>query len=125
MLPSEYQEQAAVVEWWGVWAHTVGYDERLLFAIPNGAHLAGNPQQRAIQVRKLKSSGMRPGMMDLMLAVPTPLFPGMFIEMKRKRGGKVSEEQSSMTTLFRGIGYNVIVALGADEAIHAIKAYLK
>ena len=41
----------------------------------------------------------------------------------KRLDGKLSEEQQGMSNVLRGVGYNVIVALGADEAIRAVKAY--
>lgn len=123
VIPLEFQEQIAVIDWWRAFAPTIGQDERLLFAIPNGSFLAGDARARSRQTAKLKATGMRPGMLDLFLALPTHAFPGMFCEMKRKQGGITSPEQVVMISLLRRAGYNVIVARGADEAIKAIRAY--
>ena len=122
-IPLEFQEQIAVIDWWKVFAPTIGQDERILFSVPNGSVLAGDARARARQISKLKATGMRPGMLDLMLALPTHCFPGMFIELKRRQGGVTSPEQVVMVSILRRAGYNVIVARGADEAIKAIKAY--
>ncbi len=51
------------------------------------------------------------------------LFPGLFIELKRK-GGKASPEQLEMADFLRRAGYNVVIAQGFDEARRAIEAYL-
>jgi hypothetical protein len=129
---SERIEQNVVVRWWEVYARTKALDPRLLFAIPNGAFLAGDKRQRQIQMAKLKQSGLRPGMPDLMLALPrfgdmkmlsATLFSGLFIEMK-KIGGSASPLQLEIATLLRNHGYNVVIAEGSDEAIRAIRAYL-
>lgn len=143
LVASEYQEQAKVIEWWG-WNHKKwGLDERLLYAVPNGAHLAGNDKQRAIQMKKLKKQGLRTGALDLNLDVPLwrrvgtstgvcdpvlwndpqRLFSGLRIEMKRK-GGKPSQAQREFADLLRRQGYSVVIAQGATEAIRTIEAYL-
>ena len=122
-IPLEYQEQIAVIDWWRVFCRTINQDERLLFCIPNGTWLSGNLASRSRQTSKLKAMGMRPGVPDLMLALHTYVFPGMFIEMKRTKGSTTAPEQVVMISLLRRAGYNVIVARGADEAIKAIKAY--
>ena len=143
--PTEAMEQQALITWWRWWCKTKGLDERLLFAIPNGAVLAGDARKRAIQMNNLKKTGLQAGLPDLMLAIeksinddakgipypekvafmnPIVLFHGMFIELKRI-GGKLSPVQLEMCDLLRRSGYNVIVAQGADEAIRAIKAYLE
>ena len=133
-LPSEYAEQKAVCDWWRLYARIKGLDERLLFSVPNGAHLAGSSQQRAIKMKMLKATGLRPGVPDLFLAVPkfvpgleiSPqelMFAGLFLELKRK-GGRPQSNQVSYCDLLRRRAYNVVVAQGSAEAIRAIKAYV-
>jgi hypothetical protein len=75
-VASEFAEQVAVIEWFRWWAPTMGVDARLLMASANGAYLAGDASQRARQVSKLKAAGMRTGVPDLLLALPTPCFHG-------------------------------------------------
>ncbi len=130
VMPSEYQEQQAVCEWWAIYAAAHKLDERLLMAIPNGAHLAGDGRMRAIQMTKLKATGLRPSAPDLLLAkpamIPTSVFlayHGLFIEMKRL-DGKLSADQHSFGMLLQSQGYAWTVAKGAKEAIRAISAYL-
>ena len=98
---------------------------RLIFAIPNGGarHIA--------TARRLKAEGVRPGVPDLMLPVPRwrephtgLLDPGLFIEMKRRKGGVVSPEQAAWHKTLRDQGYAVAVCRGADEAWSAITRYL-
>lgn len=124
-VASEYHEQKAVMDWWHVYSMMKLIDYRLLFAIPNGAHLAGNSQHRAIQMNKLKASGFRSGVPDLMLAITHSGndFSGLFIELKRV-GGKPSPLQLEFTDLLRRQGYCVVIAQGSEEAIRAIKGYL-
>lgn len=122
-IPSEYQEQAAVIEWWSAYAPTKGIDVRLLMSIPNGSFLAGDAQKRGIQMRRLKATGLRVGVPDLLLAVTRPYFSGLWMEMKR-RDGKPSPDQVEMIDLLRRQDYNAVICLGANEAIRAIRAYL-
>lgn len=125
--PTESQEQAALIAWWNHYAPTKGLDPRLLFAIPNGAMLAGDARLRAIRMAMLKRGGLRVGVPDMFLAVPKMLhghttFHGLFLELKRI-GGKASPDQIAMATLLRR-DYNVVIVEGCDEAMRAIKAYL-
>lgn len=128
--PSEHAEQVAVCDWWRVACKEYGLPEFALLAIPNGAHLAGDARGRAIKMANLKRSGLRPGALDLLLAVPLKyimgghLLCGLWIEMKRKPN-KPSPEQEEFILYLRQRGYHVVVAWSADEAITAIKAYLK
>lgn len=131
LVPTEWQEQCAVVAWWNRYAPTKGLDSRLLIASANGARLAGDRATRARQMNRLKSSGLRVGVPDLFLAVVRKfratevLFSGLFVEMKRTDAPKPSEEQLGMADLLRRQGYNCVVAWGADEAIRAIKGYVE
>lgn len=115
---SEHDEQvalfsfAALHEW---------HEPRLavLFAIPNGG--ARHPATGA----KLKAEGVRPGVPDVMLAVPGGDGDhGLFIELKRTRGGTVSSEQRAWHDRLRRQGYRVEVCRGWIEAVAAIADYL-
>ena len=62
--------------------------------VPNGAVLAGDARQRAIQMAKMKRMGFKNGVSDCFLAVPKGGFAGLWIEMKRRQLGVVREGQS-------------------------------
>lgn len=110
MIPSEHQEQAAFVSWFRAQHPGV-----LIFAIPNGAFLAGSVGQRAAQINKLKAEGLVKGVPDL--CVPAW---ALFIEFKRQKGGVVSPEQAGIHEQLRAVGYAVIVARGAEDAMQQI-----
>lgn len=131
-VASEHDEQAALFHFAALheW-----HEPRLamLFAIPNGG--ARHPATGA----KLKAEGVRPGVPDVMLAVPgfdvleTPGDDGLgiraerhglFIELKRTRGGTVSAEQRAWHDRLRRQGYRVAVCRGWTEAVAAIADYL-
>lgn len=97
---------------------------KLMFHIPNGQKLAGSPLQRAKTAMRLKSEGMKPGVPDICLPVPSAPFHGLFIEMKRKNGGKVSSEQQDWIDNLQAQGYRALVCKGVDEAQRAIIEYL-
>lgn len=110
---SEHQEQAAFVAW--MRAQHPGV---LVFAIPNGAHLAGSPRQRAAQMARLKAEGLTAGVPDLY--IPTCR---LWIEMKAGNG-RVSGAQRAMHQYLRMIGDQVEVCVGADEAMAAVRFHL-
>ena len=137
-MPTEHAEQAVLCQWWAVYAAAHKLDVRLLMAIPNGAHLAGDDKSRAIQMVKLKATGLRVGAPDLLLAMPRRMLcpwvdgsrqqvetqdAGLFVEIKRL-DGKLSADQHSFGLLLQAQGYAWMVAKGAAEAIRAIEAYL-
>ena len=124
--PLETVEQQRVILWADrrkVGADTVG---SFLFAIPNGGSRARTTARFSSEAFRMKREGIRPGVPDLMLAVPKNGLAGLFIEMKRavKSLSRVSEEQKQWHKRLSDIGYKVVVAYGADEAISSICEYL-
>lgn len=116
LLPSESQEQAAVVQWWAL-----QYPEfdKLLFAIPNGG------LRNKVTAATLKKEGVKAGVADLFLAIPAWGYHGLFLEMKKRKGDKQSEEQRIFEVAVTQIGYRYLVAHGADEAIKAIQEWMR
>jgi hypothetical protein len=119
--PLEHQEQAAVVLWWGYSCARYDLPDFALYAVPN----AGAGAQKG-QAGKMKAEGVRKGIPDLCLAVPRGRRHGLYIEMKRARGGSgVSEDQALVQAYLEEQGYDVVVAYGADQAMDAIRRYLE
>lgn len=123
ILPTETQEQCALMQWWSLYAPTVDIDARLLFAIPNGAYLGRDQRGREIQMAVLKRMGLRPGVSDLMLAVARKTFHGLYVEMKAQ-DGETRQDQISFRQLVIGQGYKAEFCYGAVSAIETIKGYL-
>lgn len=116
--PSEHEIQVALFEWLDAYLPTVGVDPRLAWATPNGGH------RHPAVAAKLKAEGVRAGVPDVTIAVPRHGFHGFYCELKAKRG-RPSEKQLELVTLLRQQDYNVVIAKGLDEAMTAIKAYLR
>lgn len=132
-VAKESEEQANLILWWRYFAARNKLPEFALYSVPNGAVLAGDARRRAMQMHKLKRTGLRPGMPDLNLDIPIKmtgaggyLIPGLRIEMKRTgKGSVLSKEQEEVIMFMRRVGYHVVVARGFDEARQAIEGYLK
>lgn len=122
-VPSESSEQSTVIDWARTWgAKLDGLD--MLHSIPNGAVL-GNPRyNRFALIGKLKAEGLKPGVSDLFLAVARNGYHGLYIELKRKHGGTVSDDQQSWLIRAQEEGYKTVVCEGAESAIKAISEYL-
>ena len=73
----------------------------------------------------MKAEGMRSGVPDLFLPVARKGYHGMFIELKRRRGGVVSKDQQQWIDDLREQGYHAIVCRGFDEAKEQLTEYLK
>lgn len=117
-IPSEHDEQVHVIQWCELMANH-DRDYGLIFSIPNGG------QRNKVTAAKLKAEGVKPGVPDLFLPVPRGIYAGMFIEMKRRKGGHISADQRKWITDLISHGYKCIVARGFDEAVECITAYME
>lgn len=90
-----------------------------LFAVPNGTN-----KSRASASRHM-AEGLRPGVPDLMLPIPASGYHGLFIEMKRAKGGKLSDAQRDWLEFLESKGYMSVVCYGFEEAKEVISKYLK
>jgi len=117
LMPTEDDEQRAVVAWCEGYA-LADIRARLLLHVPNGGH------RHIATAARLRRLGVRPGVPDLLLPVVVLPYHGLWVEMKRRRGGVLSPDQHGWIDALRAEGYAVAVARGADEAIAAIIAYL-
>jgi len=113
-MPTEEQKQITLIEWASYQPEIRDY----LFHIPNGG------SRHILEAKKLKKMGTKRGVPDLFLAIPTKCSHGLFIEMKNKKGGTVSEAQLEMIKKLRSQGYDVVMPHGYDEAVRLIKCYL-
>lgn len=119
MKALEHAEQVSLMKWWAMSCHRFGIAEQLLFAIPNGGH------RDAVTGAMLKAEGVRAGVPDLFLAVPKHPRHGLFIEMKKAKGGRVSDRQNEMISRLEACGYACCVCHGWIEAAQAIEYYMK
>lgn len=119
-IPSEHQEQVSFIHAAKKMLRARGdeYMIPLLFAIPNGG------KRDARTASSLKMEGVRAGIPDLFFAKPNPSSYGLFIEMKRVKGGSVSKEQREQMSLLSDEGYVCRVAKGCAEAIKIFEDYL-
>jgi len=74
------------------------------------------------QKMKNKQTGLKRGVPDYLICLPKQL---LFIEMKRIKGGVISEYQKSWIEALNNINKNIVavVCKGADEAIKQIQKY--
>ena len=114
--PTEEEEQAAVFRWAELMSGQHP-ELQLLMHIPNGGY------RHPATAARMKAQGVKAGVPDIFLPVPRDGFHGLWIEMKRVKGGKVSPEQKEWIEILNSYGYFAIVCRGADEAIHALEVY--
>ncbi len=90
----------------------------LLFAIPNGG------RRDAVTGAKLKAEGVKAGVPDLFLPVPSGPFYGLFIEMKIP-GNRVSREQAQWLRQLSASGYRAEVCYGWEAAAKVLSNHLE
>lgn len=124
---TEHQEQALLFSWAAM--HERQYPAlKLMYAVPNGAFMGGDTPQakiRGIQrFNKLKSEGLKQGIPDICLPCARQGYHGLYIEMKRAKGGSLSPQQKEILAALNTEGYKAVVCRGFDEAREVIEEYL-
>lgn len=73
-------------------------------------------------IRARKAEGWRPGVPDYIIVTKTDI---LFIEMKRRKGGRVNENQKRWIDAIATAGGNIFVCNGFDEAQKVIDSFIK
>ena len=126
---TEHEEQALLFRWAAWFGNTphcpkvdVGGAKRpvtdFLHAVPNGGYR--NIKTAAI----LKTEGVKRGVPDVVLPYPCGKYHGLYIEMKRKKGGTLSREQRLWLEYLNSVGYLAVCCKGFEQASAVIKKYL-
>lgn len=110
--PPEEIEQRTLAQWLDM--HGIAW-----FHPPNGG------DRNQIVGRKLKIQGVKRGVPDVMIVDPPPLYPsnvGTAIELKRRKGGHLTDEQKEWLETLQERGWATAVCRGADEAIQFLES---
>ena len=116
-VPTEAAEQRKLLDWCRLHEHRWPC-LALLYHVPNGTN------KHITYARDQKRQGLKAGVPDLCLPVPRGVHHGLYIELKRIKGGKVSPQQAWWHQQLRTQGYRCVVALGWEAAREEIEAYL-
>jgi hypothetical protein len=117
VIPHESAEQRALF----VWAKMQSgkYPELdLMYHIPNEGKRSRYTGQR------MRAEGLKTGVPDICLPCARGAYHGLYIELKRRKGGTVSENQSEWIDALNKAGYMATVCKGFEEAVNAIMEYL-
>ena len=117
-VPTEDAEQMTLFRWAAL-AAAVHPELSLMFHIPNGG------SRHKAEAGRFRAMGVKSGVPDLFLPVPRGPYHGLFVELKRTRGGRVSPEQREWMDALVMQGYAAVVCRGWEEARREIEAYLK
>jgi hypothetical protein len=107
-VPSEREEQTALVAWL-----LKTYPNLVFFSVPNEG------KRTDFMKFHMKQTGLLSGVPDLILLFDVPLF----VEMKRTKGGALSDNQKQVIGWIRAAGYTVEVCRGFQEAKQKIQAF--
>lgn len=117
-IPTEAEEQIALFEWARL--QTGRFPElALLYHVPNGG------SRNKIEAARLRAQGVKSGVPDLCLPVARGASHGLYIELKRQRGGRISEEQVRWINGLLKQGYAAAICKGWQEAASVINDYLR
>lgn len=115
---TEHEEQVALMRL--VEMHKGRWPELgMLYAIPNGG------DRNMLVAKKLKAEGVKKGVPDLCLPIARGGYHGLYVELKRQKGGQVSAEQKAWISALRGQCYRAEVCKGATEAWDVIMEYVQ
>jgi hypothetical protein len=116
-VPTESEEQQSLISW--VRRSLGNYPElNMLY------HVTNEGKRSPVTGARLKAEGLQPGVPDLCLAVARGEYHGLYIEMKRTKGGRVSPEQARWIEKLSREGYVAVVCRGWEQAREAILRYL-
>ena len=116
-IPTEYAEQVDIFQRAQLYAKQ--YPElKFLNGSLNGVRLTIG------QAVKAKKAGMRKGYPDIQMPVKRDKYSGLYIELKRIKGGRIEPEQRDWREFLISQGYKHCFCKGADEAWKVIVEYL-
>lgn len=116
-VPTESTEQQCLFRW--ARSQVCVHPElALLHHIPNEG------KRSAAGGRRMKAEGLLPGMPDICLPVARGGKHALYIEMKRRTGGRLTEEQQRCQNLLEAQGNAVHTCKGWDEAVEVVLDYL-
>lgn len=115
--PHEGEEQATLFKWAELKSGKRP-ELRLLFHIPNGG------SRGKAEAAHFKAEGVKPGVPDLLLPVARGPYHGLFIELKRQKGGKISKAQKAWLEGLTTQGFLAAVCYGWKDAAELIENYL-
>lgn len=116
--PTEDEEQISLMQWAAVMSGR--YPElRLMYHIPNGG------ARSKPEAARFKAMGVKKGVPDIHLPVARGQHHSLYIELKRQRGGRPSDEQKQWIKDLRAQGNAALVCEGWRQAAATIEQYLK
>lgn len=114
--PYESDEQIGLLQW-----AAFKYPQETIWLF----HPANGEKRDGKTAKRLEYMGVKSGVADLFLPHPIRPFHGLWIEMKRRHGSKLSDNQRRFLTDMANEGYCAAVAYGREQGERIIDAYLE
>lgn len=118
ITPTEEMEQTALLDWAQRLSLAACPELKLLHAIPNGGRRSKS------EAARMKRAGVKAGVPDLCLPVARNGCHGLYIELKRRMGGRISPKQMEWLYDLTEQGYRCMVCEGWEEAAREISDYM-
>ena len=115
---TEHQHQCALFQWWKIAHKHYHVPEKALYHTPNEG------KRSFMAGKKLQAEGMRKGVPDIVLAVPSSGYGALYIELKTAKG-RVSKEQLDYLSLLDRCGNKAVLCRGWVAAKAVIEEYLQ
>ena len=90
----------------------------LLYHVPNGG------SRKKAEAGRFRAEGVKAGVPDLCLPVARGGYHGLYVELKRLKGSKTSEEQKAWLSELAKQGYCAELCKGWEAAAKVIEEYL-
>jgi hypothetical protein len=117
-IPTESEEQQCLFRW--ATFQSGKYPELdLLYHVPNGG------KRGKAEAGRFKAEGVKSGVPDICLPVPRGGYHGLYVELKRRKSGKMSPAQDRWIIELVKQGYHTAICNGWEEAAQVILEYLK
>ena len=116
--PTEDAIHFAVIDWLKSVPYKDGFLVDYFHHSPNGG--VSSPRQKAKFTRMNTLSGFP----DLECFIAKGRYHGLYVELKREKGGVVSANQKRIIDMLNEEGYCAIVCRGLDASIEAIEQYM-
>jgi hypothetical protein len=118
MIPLEHEEACTLADW-------MAWNGLKYSHIPNETYTKSYKQKM-----KNKLEGVMPGVPDYLIIIPaekskTNKAELIFIELKRKKHSRTSEEQKEWIEAINETCVDAHICKGADAAIEVIESYMK
>lgn len=117
-VPTESEEQQALFRYCAVMRGSYPQLDRLV-------HIPNEGKRTITNGRRLKREGLKKGYPDILLDVPSCGFHGLRIELKRRKGGRITPEQKEWIIELNKSGYAAALCFGWEDAWGFIENYLE